>query len=143
MYGPPSVAGGIRPPAHPIGAEGAEAQTVDALPAPRCGCLPPGPRGVSDGGGQVAQGERGAGDGRGVEAAVGVEEKEAGGERITIVMRNIAGHANYKEERVRADSSEEEQVRENYAARGWKLEDRSVDRDAPSDFVRLGFRKTE
>ena len=52
------------------------------------------------------------------------------------------GNPNYREERVPADSLEEEQVKANYIARGWKLEGRVDDVAAPGH-VRLMFRKTE
>jgi len=49
---------------------------------------------------------------------------------------------NYREERVLENSPHEEQVRVNYAAHGWKLEWRFIDRAAPGH-VRLAFRKEQ
>jgi hypothetical protein len=82
VYAPPSRAGGVRPATEPPGAGRAPAPTLAAEPASRCGCLPPGARGLPDGGGSAATGERGAGVGRGVEAPLGVEETGAGGEGV-------------------------------------------------------------
>jgi hypothetical protein len=54
----------------------------------------------------------------------------------------MAGNPNYREERVLAGSPEEEQVKANYEAQGWKLENR-VDDGAALGYVRLMFRKPE
>jgi len=79
-YGPPPGPGGIRPPAHHGGACRAPAPPGNAVPAPRSGGVPAGARGVQDGRGPVATGERRSGIGDGVEGVVEVEKEGAGGE---------------------------------------------------------------